>query len=192
VFPRAWVVHDARLVRPVDEAHPASRVALIARLRSSDPSIPVDPPTLRADLRTTAYVEAADPSALIRALQPGHSGLPQPSGSADEVVIVREEAPTRVVIDASLQRPGIVVLADLLAPGWRLTIDDRPAPILRANLSMRAAAVAAGRHTLVYTYDPASVHLGVWISLGGLAALAGMIAWARPQSRTAGSISQDA
>ena len=96
-------------------------------------------------------------------------------------VAVREEAPTRTVIEASLRRPGLVVLADRFESGWRLTIDGRPAPILRANLLMRAAAVAAGSHTLVFTYRPASVRLGAWISLAGLVAFGGLAIRARGQ-----------
>ena len=103
-----------------------------------------------------------------------------------------EPAPDRVAIEVTLQRPGIVVLADIFDPGWRLSIDGRPAPILRANLLMRAAAVAAGSHTLVFTYRPASVRIGAWISLSGLAALAGLAAWAsrrpdRPEASARGS-----
>jgi uncharacterized membrane protein YfhO len=99
-------------------------------------------------------------------------------------VTVRESSSTRVVMDALLQRPGLVVLADRFDPGWRLAIDGRPAPLLRANLLMRAAAVAAGSHTLIYTYDPASFRIGGYVSLLGLAMLAGLFAWARVTSRT--------
>jgi uncharacterized membrane protein YfhO len=84
-----------------------------------------------------------------------------------------------VVVEATLRRPGLVVLADTFDPGWRLTIDGRPAPILRANLLMRAAAVDAGSHTLVYTYEPTSVRIGAWTSLAGLVVLAGLAAWSR-------------
>ena len=43
---------------------------------------------------------------------------------------------------------------------------------------MRGAAVAAGRHTLVYTYDPQSFRLGAALSLAGLVALVALIPWA--------------
>jgi hypothetical protein len=49
---------------------------------------------------------------------------------------------------------------------------------------MRGAAVGAGRHTLVYTFDPASFRIGRLISLAGLVAL-GLLALAftrRPTS----------
>ena len=86
---------------------------------------------------------------------------PGPASDPTETVSVRYDGPTRVVLEARLQRPGIIVLADVFDPGWRLDIDGRPAPVLRANLLMRGAAVTAGTHTLVYTYEPASVRLGL-------------------------------
>ncbi|MGP0066602.1 MAG: hypothetical protein ACLQGP_23810 [Isosphaeraceae bacterium] len=161
-FPRAWVVHEARIIHngmllhSSNEPEPAPRDTLIARLRSADPS--------SDDLRTTAYVETDDPRGLRLPLDAGRSG---PADATDSLT-VRYETPTRAVIEARLGRPGIVVLADAFDPGWRLTIDGTPAPVLRANLLMRAAAVPAGRHTLVYTYDPPSFRIGACASLGGL------------------------
>ena len=54
-----------------------------------------------------------------------------------------------------------------IIPGWRLTIDGKTAPIFRANRMMRGAAVPAGEHTLVYTYEPVSFRIGAIVSLAG-------------------------
>ena len=89
------------------------------------------------------------------------------------------------MIDVKLSRPGLVVLADVHYPGWRLTVDGRPAVILRTNRLMSGAAVAAGSHRIVYIYEPLSVTLGCLLTLLGIAALAGLVAWAR-RSATAG------
>ena len=69
-------------------------------------------------------------------------------------------SPQRVELVATLQSPGIVVLCDVYYPGWKLTVDERPAPIYRANWMMRGAAVGAGTHRLVFDYDPPSFRLG--------------------------------
>jgi hypothetical protein len=173
-FPRAWVVHwawllhDGWLVHSMDSSERISRETLMTRLRSAD------------DLRTTAFVETDD-LAELRLHLSGAGGPPDPT----ESVSVRYDSSTRVVIEARLDRPGIVVLADAFDPGWRLTIDGHPAEILRTNLLMRGAAVPAGRHTLVSTYEPASVRMGAYASLAGLVALAGLALWAyrRPIAR---------
>jgi len=182
VFPRAWVVHEARPIQPLDGSQPGSGDALRARLRRGDS------PTQADDLRSIAYVETDRPESLAP-FRPG--GPTDPA----ETVTVRYDSPIHVVLQARLRRPGILVLADVFDPGWHLTIDGRPAPIFRANLLMRAATVAAGPHTLVYRYEPASVRLGAWGSLSGLAALAGLallayhrpLAWHRPWTISLGA-----
>jgi uncharacterized membrane protein YfhO len=94
------------------------------------------------------------------------------------VEIVREHA-QRVELTATLRRPGLVILADAFAPGWHLTIDGRPARILRANHMMRGALVPPGRHALVYRYDPLSFRIGVVVSvLAGLGTV-GLAFWSR-------------
>ena len=100
---------------------------------------------------------------------------PTPVGPLESVAVV-EYQPQRVALRARLDRPGLVILADTDYPGWRLTIDGQPAPILRANRLMRGAAVPAGEHTLVYTYQPDSFRLGAFVSAAGLIALAAL-AW---------------
>ena len=94
--------------------------------------------------------------------------------------------PDRVEIEANLESPGVVVLADVYYPGWKLTIDDQPAPIYRVNRMMRGAAVPEGRHRLVYTYQPRSFRIGGMITLAGLAAFALLAVFCkiRPHART--------
>jgi uncharacterized membrane protein YfhO len=91
-----------------------------------------------------------------------------------EPVTVTINGPRRVELDASLAKPGLVILADIFYPGWKLTIDDKPAPIYRANRMMRAAAVEAGDHHLVYTYEPRSFYAGSIVSIAALAGLLGL------------------
>src|SRR5206468_798754 len=117
-------------IRPRDGSNPATHDALMARLRSG------------TDLRALAYVETDDPEELA-------TYLPRIPPDPAESVRVREDGPTRVVLEAQLKRPGLIVLAETFSAGWRLSIDGRPAPVWRANLLMRAAAVTAGSHTLV-------------------------------------------
>ncbi len=124
-FPRAWVVHDFRILGQLDAPQSALRDALLTRLRVSDNSTRSDP-RIPAFLREIAYVETERPEMLAPYLA-GDAGITEGS----EAVSVRYETSTRAVIRARLQRPGIVVLADAYDTGWRLTIDGEPAPVLR-------------------------------------------------------------
>jgi hypothetical protein len=123
------------------------------------------------DLRSMAFVETDRPQELAGYVA---RAVVAPTES---VVITRYE-PQRVELVANLERPGLVVLADIYYPGWKLAIDGVPAPIYRTNRMMRGAAVKSGRHTLVYTYDPASFRIGAILSITGLLTLAALIPWA--------------
>jgi uncharacterized membrane protein YfhO len=98
---------------------------------------------------------------------------------------VVEENPSRVVIRAKMERPGVVVLGETYYPGWELTIDGKPAPILRINRMMRGAAVQSGEHELVYTYRPKSFLAGCVGSALGLLAAAVLLVPPRRRGGTA-------
>ena len=81
------------------------------------------------DPRATAWVEADELPALSEHLPGGRS-------SDRERVTVRYQGPQRVE-PGPPRAPGLVVLADVDYPGWRLSIDGRTARILRVNGLMR-------------------------------------------------------
>ena len=124
-------------------------------------------------------IETDDKEALKKFLSP------TPVGTSESVAVVKHE-PQRVELLASLDRPGLVILADAFYPGWRLTIDGKTAPIYRANRMMRSAAVPAGKHALVYTYEPGSFRVGGIISIGALLVLVAL-AWSCRRERPAQS-----
>jgi hypothetical protein len=78
----------------------------------------------------------------------------------------------RLSVAAELNRDGYVVLVEAYEPGWRATLDGRPAPVLRANVLFRAVAVPAGAHRLELRYRPGSALAGAVVSAAGLLASA--------------------
>jgi hypothetical protein len=185
-FPRAWIVHSARLIRPPAKAAAAAH-GLVARLGFRDEPGRDDRALSEVDLASVAYIETEDRNALA-------DFLPGPTHDSTERAAVKYESPTRVVIETVLDQPGLVVLADAFDTNWRLSIDDRPAQVLKANLLMRAAAVAAGSHTLVYSYDPPSVRAGIRASLASFTVLASLafLAVLRPQRSQSGIATRSA
>ena len=59
------------------------------------------------------------------------------------VHIVRDD-PEQVEIEANMQTPGYVLLADRWDPGWKATVNGQPTAILRADHAFRAVAVPSG------------------------------------------------
>jgi hypothetical protein len=164
-FPRAWVVHEARRIEPVDPGDPEALDRAMRRLLLQNDRLWHDPRRPVLDLRTTALIESDDPDVLRGFVAPGASM------TSERVTVVRHE-PGRVELAVELDRPGVVILADTYYPGWRLTLDGQPSTILRANRMMRGAAVPAGRHRLVFRYEPWSVRLGFVAGVAGLVLVA--------------------
>lgn len=77
----------------------------------------------------------------------------------------------KVVIQASLNTPGILVLADSFYPGWRAYVDGREEEILRANLFFRGVALSQGDHLVEFRYKPVSFKIGLTVSLVTLCGL---------------------
>jgi hypothetical protein len=164
-YPRAWLVHFAQIRPPTLDKETRDR-RLAAMLYMNDP-LWTERDRAVLDLRQMALIETDNPQSLNGIISRA------PVGPAETVEVVKYE-PQRVELRASLDRPGLVILADTFYPGWHLTIDGRPAPILRANRLMRGAAVPVGQHRLVYTYEPASIKIGAIVSTMGLVASLGL------------------
>ncbi|MFO0908462.1 MAG: hypothetical protein U0794_08890 [Isosphaeraceae bacterium] len=153
-FPRAWVVHQTEPLPPRAEDTAAARLARRDALTGGGD---VDTPTHSPDLRKVAFVETEEHLEMGRRLG-------RPARADQESVEVEVMEPQRVELRVHLEAPGLVVLADSHAPGWKLTVDGRPAPIVPTNLAMRGAVVGQGTHRLVYLYAPASFRVGAAVS----------------------------
>ena len=172
VYPRTWIVHRARFKPIVNDLLRASRRETMEEIIFANDPFWHDPKLTLFDPRDMAWVEPEDTSTLAGYLP----NVPPQAGDSARVV-AEESGPQRTVLDVTLGRPGLVILAEVFYPGWKLTIDGEPAPIYRANRLMRGAAVKEGKHRLVYTYEPDSFKVGAAISLVGLVGLVVGSAW---------------
>ena len=183
-MPRAWVVHTARALRPVDKQSGEIRAEDRQAIFYPRDVFWTDAALDYYDPREIAWVSRAD-LARIR------SKLSRERPSKSEPVEVHYKDPQRVILDVTLESSGLVILADVDYPGWQLTIDERPAPIYRVNVAMRGAVVSAGPHRLVYSYRPRSFQAGLAGSIAGLAAwlILGLVCFFRPVERVLGGTS---
>ncbi len=76
------------------------------------------------------------------------------SASRDGSARILSYANSEVVIEAKGEDGGWVVLNDIWHPWWTVTVDDRPAELLRANVLFRAVAVPPGEHVVRFTFRP--------------------------------------
>jgi uncharacterized membrane protein YfhO len=128
-------------------------------------------------------------------------------GDGDTVVVEASEAfdaartsPGRVLrvdrgtdalsVEADSEGPALLVVQDAFWPGWRASIDGRPAEILATDALVRAVRWPPGRHLLQMVYDPPGVRIGLGLSVAGsllLAALAIRAARYRPSLGSRGA-----
>jgi hypothetical protein len=88
---------------------------------------------------------------------------------------ITNEIPTRIMISAQMETPGLIVLADNWDKGWRAYWNGKPVPILQANHAIRGVVVPAGNGTLEFIYKPASLILGLWLAGLAVIVLAGWL-----------------
>jgi hypothetical protein len=120
------------------------------------------------DPQSEVLVTGAPPSA---GPVSGAGGMPGAGGSATIV----GEGPNELVVEASASSDGWLLLADTFYPGWTAEIDGRPAPVYRANLSVRAIQLPQGRHTVRFAYEAPGLLNGLVISASALLALLGWL-----------------
>jgi hypothetical protein len=92
--------------------------------------------------------------------------------------------PERTVLDLISPTRNTVIQTDLLYPGWRVSIDGTDVEPARIDGMYRGVEVSAGRHTVEWTYSPASVAWGGVISLVAVLALLLWGGMARRRART--------
>jgi hypothetical protein len=138
---------------------PLPRVRLVGRVVPSD-----DPGRDLADID----VEHA-------ALSTGPLDL---DGGAGGSAALTEDRPGRLSIETSAPGPRLLVVSESHDPGWQVRIDGRPATVERANGDFLGCVVAAGRHTVAFTFAPASIRWGRAVSLAGLGVVLSIAGWA--------------
>jgi hypothetical protein len=72
-------------------------------------------------------------------------------------------APKRLVLRAQAAAASVLLLNDKFDPGWKVTVDGKPAPLLRCNYVMRGVQVPPGEHQIEFSF--AAPVLGLYVSL---------------------------
>lgn len=104
------------------------------------------------------------------------SSMPPFVGVAKTLVTLTERVPEQLSIKVNAKRPGFIVIADQVYPGWEAKLDNESVPIYVANGFNRAVFVPQGDHVIEFSFIPKSLFLG--LALAGLALLLfGYLGW---------------
>lgn len=104
--------------------------------------------------------------ALLEETSPPLDGLA--GGSAEALTF----QPHRLEYAVTAPGRSLLVESQIGLPGWRATVNGRPAPVLSADYVLRAVPVPAGRSVVRVWYDPASYRVGLFLTCIALAGIA--------------------
>ncbi len=115
--------------------------------------------------------EDFDPARTVLLERPPREGVPAPLDAPGTARIAVYD-PNRVVVRTEAAGPAVLVLADAWYPGWRATVNGAAADLFPAYHAYRGVVVPKGSATVEFTYAPASLRLGLAVSLGALSVCA--------------------
>jgi hypothetical protein len=145
VLPRAFVVGQVEPVADFDAALDWVQV------QSAD------------NLAWVAAVEAGDPpSSLLRAA--GASADRPPSGRTGADIEWVRRSPDHLVLNVTLDHPGLLVLSQVWYPGWQGRVDGKPATVLRVDSVLSGLYLEPGRREVSIAYRPLLTRVGGYIS----------------------------
>ena len=127
-----------------------------------------------------------DPRRTVLLAEPPPADSPTPRSTPGKPApdpVVEDRGPNQVLVRAGADVPSWLVLSDSWAPGWRASIDSRPARLYRANYAFRAVRLPAGSHEVAFRYLPYSFILGLIMTATGILIAGWWIAADRPRRR---------
>ncbi|PWT95004.1 MAG: hypothetical protein C5B53_12085 [Candidatus Melainabacteria bacterium] len=86
---------------------------------------------------------------------------------ASGAVLARPDS-NHVHVSVNLKEPAWLVLTDSYYPGWKASIDGNATKIYPTNILFRSVLVPAGSHEILFSYEPFSFSVGVFLFVSGL------------------------
>jgi len=140
----AWFVDDLKFVNSADEEMDALGTV---------------------DLRKVAVADKKY-APVLEKLQTGFK--PSPADSASTIMLTDYDSDfVTYAIDA--KKEELAVFSEVYYPkGWQVSIDGQPAEMIRANYTLRALPVPAGKHTVEFRFAPQSIKVTDGIAYSAL------------------------
>ncbi len=91
--------------------------------------------------------------------------------AANGTAEITEYTPNKIFVKVRTPSDTLLFLSDNYYPGWIARVDGKETKIYRANYAFRAVVVPTGTHEVIFSYEPKSVKIGLWITIGGILTL---------------------
>lgn len=92
---------------------------------------------------------------------------------------VRGYGADRITIAVETTAPGLLIVSEIFADGWRAYVDGTPTAIVPVHHALRGVPLPAGDRIVEMRYEPTALRAGLWISggTGALMVMALTVAW---------------
>jgi hypothetical protein len=91
-----------------------------------------------------------------------------PANENSGTVDYKSYAPKTIVLAAQADKPSVLLLNDKFDPGWQVSVDEKPATLLRCNFIMRGVFLPSGSHTVEFQFS--APHGPLYITLVSMGA----------------------
>jgi len=88
------------------------------------------------------------------------------AGDSSAAAVETRRTMDEVAFAVDMDRPGLLVVSEVFYPDWKATVNGAPVEVLRANGVLRALALPAGHHEVVFVYDRSLIEKSAGISIG--------------------------
>ena len=105
-----------------------------------------------------------DPAKTVLVSTPSKNLPPVATNENTGTVEYKSYAPKKIILAATATAPSVLLLNDKFDPNWRVTVDGKPAELLRCNFLMRGVPVPPGTHKVEFTFSVSNKMLYVTIS----------------------------
>ncbi len=95
--------------------------------------------------------------------------VPTPADSASTIILTDYDSDF-ITYAVNAQKDELALFSEVYYPkGWQVTIDGEPVEMLRANYTLRALPIPAGKHTVEFRFEPRSIRVTDGIAYAALA-----------------------
>lgn len=94
-------------------------------------------------------------------------GLTLQADSTDKISLISYK-PNELIYESNTKNEGLAVFSEIyynVRDEWKVTINGKPADLLRADYVLRALRVPAGKHTIKFRFEPVSIAVGSKVDL---------------------------